>query len=140
MKDQEKRRPPWTLLREPVVVSALWAVAYTILGLVGFILVDFIPGDIVTQSGVPVAIAAGTMLMIGSLTNLYSLHRGRWYVERGGCAFLAAGMIFNAATISLFDADLSEKLIRIGFSLVIVLVLMIRIHHIRGLALDPYKQ
>ena len=139
MKDQAKRSP-WTLLREPVVVSALWAVAYTILGVVGFILIDFVPGDIVTRQGIPVAIIAGTMLMIGCLVNLYSLHRGRWYMERGGCFFLGAGMIFNAATITLFDADLSEKLIRIGFSLVIILVLAIRIYQIRGLALDPYKQ
>lgn len=137
---QERRLPPpWALPREPVVVHALWATVYVILGVVGFILVDFVPIDIVTRQGIPVAFVAGILLMTGSLLGLYSLNGGRWYVERGAALLLVAGMIFNAATITLFDADVSEKAIRIGYSLVIILVLTIRLYQIRELTLNPYK-
>ena len=139
MMDKQAMRKPWTLLKEPRVISAIWATVYSMFGLVGIIFIAYTPIDLINHNGVAISLTAGILFLLGGICGAVSLHGGQWFMERAGIYFNIVAMLAYVWTVWLFDASIPEKIIRSSLSTVIVCVLLARLYRIRGLTLDPYK-
>ena len=136
---KEKITYPWTLLKEPKFISAMWATVYSIFIVNGIILVAFTPLDVVRHNGIPITYVGGFLFIIGGACGVSSLHGGKWFIERAGIYFNIAGMLAYGAIIWLFDTSLQEGAIRTGFAIALILALLARFYKIRELTLDPNK-
>lgn len=129
----------WTLLKEPKVISALWVTAYAIYATIGVVFMAFTPGDLVSRNGVAISFIVGVLLFVGGVCGTVSLHGGDWFLERAGIYFLISGVTGYVGTVVLVAESLPEFLIRVGFSITTILVLLARRYKIRDLTLDPSK-
>lgn len=136
---KEKITYPWTLLKEPKFISAMWATVYSIFAVNGIIFIAFTPGNLINQNGIAVSLIVGVLLLAGGICGLISLHGGQWYVERAAIYFIIAGILGYMVTVWLVSANWQELVLRLGFSLAIVCVLMARFYKVRELTLDPNK-
>ena len=136
---KEKITYPWALLKEPRVISAIWAAVYSMFGLVGIIFIAYTPIDLINHNGVAISLTAGILFLLGGICGAVSLHGGQWFMERAGIYFNIVAMLAYVWTVWLFDASVPEKTIRSSLSTIIVCVLLARLYRIRGLTLDPYK-
>ncbi len=136
---KEKITYPWTLLKEPKFISAMWATVYSIFALNGIIFIAYTPIDLINHNGVAISLTAGILFLLGGICGAVSLHGGQWFMERAGIYFNIVAMLAYVWTVWLFDASIPEKIIRSSLSTVIVCVLLARLYRIRGLTLDPYK-
>ena len=136
---KEKITYPWTLLKEPKFISAMWATVYSIFAVNGIIFIAFTPGNLINRNGIAISLIVGVLLFAGGICGLISLHGGQWYVERAAIYFIIAGILGYMVTVWLVSANWQELVLRLGFSLAIVCVLMARFYKIRELTLDPNK-
>lgn len=136
---QKKLALPWTLLKEPRFISAMWATVYSIFAVNGIIFIGYTPPDLLYKVGQPLTFLTGGLLITGGILATFSLHGGQWYVERAGIIFCTVGMVGYAASTWFFDDSLSEQLMRTLFSISIVCAAAARFYKIRGLTLDPSK-
>ena len=136
---KEKITYPWTLLKEPKFISAMWATVYSIFALNGIIFIAFTPGDLISRNGIAISLIAGVLLFFGGVCGLISLHGGQWYVERAGIYFAIAGILGYMVIVLVVSNDWPEFTIRLGFSITTICVLMARFYKVRELTLDPNK-
>ena len=136
---KEKITYPWTLLKEPRFISAMWATVYSIFALNGIIFIAFTPGDLIDRNGIAISLLCGILLFVGGICGLISLHGGQWYVERAGIYFTRAGVLGYMVIVFIVSDTWSELVIRLGFSLITICVLMARFYKVRELILDPNK-
>lgn len=136
---KEKITYPWTLLKEPKFISAMWATVYSIFAVNGIIFIAFTPGNLINRNGIAISLIVGVLLFAGGICGLISLHGGQWYVERAAIYFIIAGILGYMVTVWLVSANWQELVLRLGFSLAIVCVLMARFYKVRELTLDPNK-
>lgn len=136
---KEKITYPWTLLKEPRFISAMWATVYSIFALNGIIFIAFTPGDLIDRNGIAISLLCGILLFVGGICGLISLHGGQWYVERAGIYFTIAGVLGYMVIVFIVSDTWSELVIRLGFSLITICVLMARFYKVRELILDPNK-
>ena len=135
----EKITYPWTLLKEPKFISVMWATVYSIFAVNGIIFIAFTPGNLINQNGIAISLIVGVLLFAGGICGLISLHGGQWYVERAAIYFIIAGILGYMVTVWLVSANWQVLVLRLGFSLAIVCVLMARFYKVRELTLDPNK-
>jgi hypothetical protein len=136
---QRKLALPWTLLKEPKFISAMWGVVYSIYALNGIVFVLYTPPDLIYRPGQPVTFLTGGLLIVGGILATLSLHGGQWYMERAGIIFGSFGMIGYVISVWFFDDSLSEKFIRTLFSIGLMCATFARFYKIKGLTLDPSK-
>lgn len=130
---------PWTLLKEPKFISAMWATLYSIFIANGIILVAFTPGDLITRNGISISLITGGLLVIGGLCGVISLHGGQWFIERAGILFSLVGLLGYSVLVWIFESTIQEEILRTLFSIGLCCTLLARFYKIRGLTLDPYK-
>ena len=136
---KEKITYPWTLLKEPRFISAMWATVYSIFALNGVIFIAFTPGDLIDRNGIAISLLCGILLFVGGICGLISLHGGQWYVERAGIYFTIAGVLGYMIVVFIVSDTWPELVMRLGFSLITICVLMARFYKVRELILDPNK-
>lgn len=137
---KKKIRYPWNLLKEPKSVSAAMAAAYTLFALNGFLFLFFTPGELITYTGISISLVMGTCMILGGMSGLFSLHGGKWSLERAGIYFCSGGVLgYMIALVFIIDADWAEKFVRFDWSLVILFGLVARFFRVRGFILDPNK-
>ena len=136
---KEKITYPWTLLKEPRFISAMWATVYSIFALNGVIFIAFTPGDLIDRNGIAISLLCGILLFVGGICGLISLHGGQWYVERAGIYFTIAGVLGYMVIVFIVSDTWPELVMRLGFSLITICVLMARFYKVRELILDPNK-
>ena len=136
---KEKITYPWMLLKEPKFISAMWATVYSIFAVNGTIFIAFTPGNLINQNGIAVSLICGVLLFVGGICGLISLHGGQWYVERAAIYFIVAGILGYMVIVWLVSTNWQELVLRLGFSLATVCVLMARFYKVRELTLDPNK-
>ena len=136
---KEKITYPWTLLKEPKFISAMWATVYSIFALNGVVFIAFTPGDLINRNGIAISLVCGILLFIGGICGLISLHGGQWYVERAGIYFTIAGVLGYMVVVWIVSDTVAELMMRVGFSVAIISVLMARFYKVRELTLDPNK-
>lgn len=134
-----KKLTLWSLLKEPRFISALHAIAYSIVFAIGIIFVFATPGDLVSRNGVALGFIIGGLFIVSGVLGTYSLHGGEWWMERAGVIFLIGGLLGYIMAIWTFDGQMAEKTVRTLLSIVLILLFSIRYYRIRGLVLDPTK-
>lgn len=121
---------PWERLREPKVISATIATAYSLATVSGFALLQWSPwlGE-----------WAAWLLIVGGVLPLISLHGGHWGLERAGLTFLVGGFIVYAVSLPQSHPAISvgEIVARAAITGALVALLCARWFHIRDLDMDP---
>lgn len=137
-----RARTAWDRLKQPPVLSALWASLYvTIAVLIGAPTLATTAGHAQTYAyGIELAIVAGTPLIAGGLIAAVSLWWGVWVIERGAILILTGGLIARSIIVVwLPTVSIITRIVEVGSIIAILLALAIRYATIWGLDLDPQE-
>lgn len=119
-------------------LAAIAAIAYSILAVVGLVLLAAVPGAVVAQLGITLTVWSGVALALGGLLGAIAARAGVWGLERSALVILAAGVIGYGSTLwSYTGRDLPELLARGGLALALAVLVSYRYASIRGADLDP---
>lgn len=131
----------WVRLREPRVVSAIYAAVYTLYLGIGIGVLTWPPGDLATLLGAGMMTATSVLAILGGSIGLAGALSGAWWAERSALWLLiGATLTYAVVVLWVWPTDTGETIIRVGMSLIAALMLAARLIHVQGLYLDPDRK
>lgn len=130
----------WRWLPEPRATRWLVLIIYSVAVVLGGSTLADMPDQVEAATGHGLTVAMGVLLIVGGLIGAMSVPGGSWRVERGAILFIAAAAAIYIMSILLGSypaADTGERAIRVGWIVIVTLMLAARMTTIWGANTDP---
>lgn len=130
----------WRWLPEPRATRWLMLAIYVTAVLLGGSVLADMPGQIEDAVGHGLTVAMAALLILGGIAGSMAIPGGAWRAERGAILILAAAALIYMASILMGAypaADSGERVLRAGWTSLVVLGLAARTATIWGADTDP---